>query len=133
MPQHGAPDLVRAKRYVLGLALVSIACARRSPTSPGLPTRPASSAADARFMRVSLGTTTTATITATSAWRLIDRDGRVVARGDSGERASVSAANAVIRLDRGPETSASFASPLSLVSVEGTKPVMMNGRRYRGT
>lgn len=132
MPQQGAPDLVRAKRYVLGLALMSIACARRPPTSAGPPTPPASSAAAARFTRVSLGTTTTATITSTSAWRLIDRDGRVVARGDSGERASVSAATAAIRVDRGPETSASFASPLSLVS-DGAGTVVINGRRYRGS
>jgi stage II sporulation protein D len=126
-----APDLVRAKRYVFGLALASVACARRPPTSAGPPSPPASSAADARFMRVSLGTTTTATITSTSAWRLIDRDGRVVARGDSGERASVSATNAAIRLDLGSETSASLASPLSLVS-DGAGAVVINGRRYRG-
>jgi stage II sporulation protein D len=132
MPQQGAPDLVRAKRYVLGLVLVSLACARRPPTSANPPTPPVSSAADARFIRVSLGTATTATITSTSAWRLTDRDGRVVARGDSGERASVSATNAAIRLDRGPETSASFASPLSLVSDDGAGTVVINGRRYRG-
>jgi len=84
-------------------------------------------------VRVSLGTVPTGVITSTSTWRLIDRDGRVVVRGDSGERASLAATSPAIRVDRGAESSVSFPSPLALVTGDGAGTVSINGRRYRGT
>jgi stage II sporulation protein D len=78
-----------------------------------------------------------ATITATAPWELIDRDGHVVVRGDSGARASLTSSNAAIRIDgdidRDAERPATVASPLSLVTREGGGVVSIDGRRYRGS
>ena len=132
MPRPRALALMHAARCVLWLVVASVACARRGPTPAGPPTPPAPSATDAQFVRVSLGSMPTGMITSTVAWRLIDRDGRVVARGDSGERASLSATSGGIRVGRGPETPVSYPSPLSLVTSERAGIVSINGRRYRG-
>ena len=40
-----------------------------------------------------------AVVSATGAWRLIDRDGRVIAKGDSGERLSMAATGGLLRFD----------------------------------
>ena len=130
MPPQGAPGLVRAARVILGVVAASAACAPHTAPSPSVPAPPPAVSVDGRLVRVSLGTVPTGAITATSAWRLIDRDGRVVARGDSGERASLSGANAAIRVGRRSDRPAEFSSPLSLVSHDGS--VSINGRRYRG-
>lgn len=123
-----ALSLVRAAHVLPGVVMLGIACARTSP--PEVSSVPPTHA-DAGLARVSLGTISSAVVSATGAWRLIDRDGRVVAKGDSGERASLSASAGVLRLDA---TSAQAVSPrqLTLVTTETDGVVSVGGRRYRG-
>ena len=109
--------------------MVGIACARTSP--PEVSSAPPRHA-DARLARVSLGTMSSATVSATGAWRLIDRDGRVVAKGDSGDRASLSASAGVLRLDATSGQAASHTGQLALITTETDGVVSVGGRRYRG-
>jgi len=94
---------------------------------------PAPAAADVRVARVSLGVMTGATLSATGAWQLSDGAGRVVVRGDSGDRITVSASGGVLRI--GPREALdgdAITPPLRLATTAREAAVSVNGRRYRG-
>jgi stage II sporulation protein D len=71
-------------------------------------------------------------VSATGAWRLIDRDGRVVAKGDSGEHASLSVSGGVLRVDALSAEATSLTGQLTLISTQTGGVVSVGGRRYRG-
>jgi len=104
------------------------ACARSGPGP--VPSSPAP--IDARAVRVSLGTAPSVALSATGAWLLIDRDGRTVARGDSGERVTLSTATGGVRVQRGATNLTVTAPPLSMAPRDGAGFATLNGRRYRG-
>src|SRR5687768_5590301 len=118
---------VAVRRVVLGI-VGATACAR--PTPPG--SGPAPAGADARVARVSLGLVATTTLSATGQWRLIDRDGGMVARGDSGAEVVVTAAQRTVWLTERGSAARLVTSPLVLVPTSGRAVSVVNGRRYRG-
>lgn len=124
----GAP---RAAPRLLGILVLSAACARSVPRIPAGPVA-LPTGTDARVARISLGTMPAATISATVPWRLVDRDGRVVATGESDERASLSFIGGVVRLDTPSAQAAALATPVSFMTPGGGGLVSVNGRRYRG-
>ena len=128
---HGAPSLARATRFVVGIIVATAACARHVPPTPASPTPPPGNV-DARLVRVSLGISRVAAISAIAAWQLIDRDGRVVARGDSGDRASLASADASMSIDLSGEKASAAAPPLRLATRVNGGVVSINGKRYRG-
>ena len=119
-------------RYVVFAAVASIlgACARSGPSGgPSSPPPPV----DARSVRVSLGAAASVALSATDAWRLVDHDGRTVARGDSGERVSFSSAPGGVRVaHRGVTDLTVTELPLSVVPRGAAAFATFNGRRYRG-
>src|SRR6187551_289266 len=127
---HGAPSLARATRFVVGIIVATAACARHVPPTPASPTPPPGNV-DARLVRVSLGISRVAAISAIAAWQLIDRDGRVVARGDSGDRASLASADASMSIDLSGEKASAAAPPLRLATRVNGGVVSINGKRYR--
>src|SRR5215207_7918042 len=110
---QGARGVLRATRYGVGAAAMSVACAPHGP--PSAPPVRAPANVDARYVRVSLGVMPAAAVSATTAWRLTDRDGRLVARGDSGERNTLSVVGGSIRAEQNGEKTVVNAPPLSLV------------------
>ena len=75
-------------------------------------------AIDATGLRVSLGVVPSATLTATDAWRLIDRDGRVAAEGRAGDLLSLSSQAGTLTLAEPAGARREFAAPVSLVAVK---------------
>ena len=124
----GSVALVHVSRNVLVAALASVACARATPPTPAPSSPPR---ADGRLARVSLGLIARPAISATSPWQLVEGDGRIIARGDSGEPITLSAANGVLRLTERSGSNRTAGAQLVL-SVNGTGVVSINGRRYRG-
>jgi stage II sporulation protein D len=124
-----APAGARA-RLLTPIATLTIAACAGGPT-PSLP-GPPPNAADAMVVRVSLGTMASASLGATGAWRLIDRDGRVVASGVRAEQVGIASSGAGVRfVDRNGSTS-DVAAPLSFVTTESGAVVSLNRRLYRG-
>ena len=124
------PRLTFLTRHAAGLAAVSIAaCARPSAPSPS---EPVPNAIDAASLRVSLGVLPSATLGATEAWRLLDRDGRVAAEGAGGERVSLSAEGGTLTLAEPGGLRRALTAPLSLVALKPGAMVSVNQRRYRG-
>jgi len=76
------PIVARALAAFSSLA-VATSCVRSSG-APG-PTPPPT-AVDAKIVRVSLGASSRPVIGATGSWRIVDRTGAELARGDSGQR-----------------------------------------------
>src|SRR5262247_3803681 len=90
------PGLTFVLRHAAGFAAICItACTR--PSAPA-PSGPVPNATDATGLRVSLGVAPAATITATDAWRLVDRDGRVAAEGKAGDMLSLSSQGGTLTL-----------------------------------
>lgn len=118
-----------------GLAFVAYmvtapSCAR-STTPPGATRPPA--AVDASVVRVSLGTSARVNLGASGRWRLVDRDGRVVTSGDSGQRVALSAARAAMRVSQpGVPDREVVALPLSFAPASARVFLTVSGRRYRG-
>jgi len=124
------PRLTFLTRHAAGLAAVSIAaCARPSAPSPS---EPVPNAIDATSLRVSLGVLPAATVGATEAWRLLDRDGRVAAEGAGGERVSLSSEGGTLTLAEPGGLRRPLTAPLSLVALKPGAMVSVNQRRYRG-
>src|SRR5215475_7356856 len=90
------PRLTFLTRHAAGLAVVSIAACTHPPAPS--PSEPVPNAIDAAGLRVSLGVVPGATLGATDAWRLLDRDGRVAAEGAGGERVSLSSEGGTLTL-----------------------------------
>ena len=90
-------------------------------------------AIDATSLRVSLGVVPSATLTATDAWRLIDRDGRVAAEGRAGDLLSLSSQAGSLALAEPAGARREFAAPVSLVAVKPEAMISVNQRRYRGS
>ena len=90
-------------------------------------------AIDATGLRVSLGVVPSATLTATDAWRLIDRDGRVAAEGRAGDLLSLSSQAGTLTLAEPAGARREFAAPVSLVAVKPEAMISVNQRRYRGS
>ena len=90
-------------------------------------------AIDATGLRVSLGVVPSATLTATDAWRLIDRDGRVAAEGRAGDLLSLSSQAGTLTLAEPAGSRREFAAPVSLVAVKPEAMISVNQRRYRGS
>ena len=82
-------------------------------------------------MRVSLGRMANPVLSGTASWRLVDRNGLVVAQGDSGERVALSAVNGVLRASERGGPSHDVSAPL-LLSTTSRGVVSVSGRRYRG-
>ncbi|HEX6050406.1 MAG TPA: SpoIID/LytB domain-containing protein, partial [Gemmatimonadaceae bacterium] len=117
-----------------GLAVATLilaaSCAR--PPAPS-PTPPPPATADARIARVSLGRFAQVTVGATGPWQVVDRDGRVVARGDSARRIRLSAgAGGAMQLSQAGESDRVVTAAPVVASVTSGN-VTVNGRRYRGT
>ena len=90
-------------------------------------------AIDATGLRVSLGAVPSATLGATDAWRLIDRDGRVVAEGRAGDLLSLSSQAGTLTLAEPAGARRELAAPVSLVAVKPEALISVNQRRYRGS
>ena len=122
-----------ARESLLVALLGGLACTRSTPPAraPDAPAPVPSPATGARIARVSLGQVANPVVTATAAWRVVDSNGRVVARGDSGERVSLAATDGVLRLIERGGTSRVAGAQLVLASA-GAGVVSVNGRRYRG-
>ena len=124
------PGLTFLKRRAAGLAAICIAaCTRSAPAS----SPPVPNAIDATGLRVSLGVVPSATLTATDAWRLIDRDGRVAAEGRAGDLLSLSSQAGTLTLAEPAGARREFAAPVSLVAVKPEAMISVNQRRYRGS
>src|SRR5215467_9969660 len=118
------PDLTFLMRSAAGLAAVGIvACAR--PSAPA-PSAPVPNAVDAASLRVSLGVVPGATLTATDAWRLVDRDGRVAAEGRAGDVLSLSSQGGTLTLAEAAGSRRELAGPVSLVAVKPEAMVSVN-------
>ena len=124
------PGLLTLTRHAAGLASICIAACSRAPA----PTSgaPVPNAVDAASLRVSLGVLPGVTLTATDAWRLVDRDGRVAATGGAGDVLSVSAQGGTLTLSEPTGSRRELAGPLSLVAAKPETIVSVNQRRYRG-
>jgi len=125
------PGLTFLKRHAAGLAAICIAACTRS--SAPAPSPPVPNAIDATGLRVSLGVVPSATLTATDAWRLIDRDGRVAAEGRAGDLLSLSSQAGTLTLAEPAGARREFAAPVSLVAVKPEAMISVNQRRYRGS
>ncbi len=125
-----APRLPFLTRHAAGLAAVSIAACTRPPAPS--PSEPVPNAVDAANLRVSLGVLSAATLTATDAWRLLDRDGRVAAEGGGGDRLSLSSRGGTLTLAEPAGSQRELAAPLTLVALKPGAMVSVNQRRYRG-
>ena len=124
------PRLTFLTRHAACLAAVFIAaCAH--PPAPS-PTEPVPNAIDAASLRVSLGVLPAATLGATDAWRLLDRDGRVAAKGAGGERVSLSSERGTLTLTEPAGLRRALTTPLSLVALKSGAMVSVNQHRYRG-
>jgi stage II sporulation protein D len=116
-------------RCAAGLAICIAACTRSSAPAPRAP---APNAIDAAGLRVSLGVVPGVTLTATDAWRLVDRDGRVAAEGSAGEVLSLSSQSGSLALAEPAGSRRELAGPLSLIVAKPEAIVSVNQRRYRG-
>ena len=125
-----APRLTFLTRHAAGLAAVSVAACTRPPAPS--PSEPVPNAIDAASLRVSLGVLPAATLSATDAWRLLDRDGRVVAEGAGGDRVSLSVQEGTLTLAEPAGRRRDLTPPLSLVALKPGAVVSVNQRRYRG-
>ena len=125
------PGLTLLSRHAAGLAAICIAACTR-PSAP-VPTSPVPNGIDAASLRVSLGVVPGATLTATDAWRLVDRDGRVAAEGRAGDRLSLSSQGGAVTLVGRAGSRRELAGPLSLAAVKPEAVISVNQRRYRGT
>jgi stage II sporulation protein D len=129
-----APALAHAARRVaLAAVATSAACAR--PPSPGAatPENPPPNVAAGRLVRVSLGTVTSAAVTASGAWQATDADGRVVARGGDGDHVSFSPAGpATVRLSAPDGAERDVSAPVVISSGGASPLISVNGQRYRG-
>src|SRR5690242_8988363 len=123
------PGLTLLTRHAAGLAAVCIAACTRS--SGPVPSPPLPNAIDASSIRVSLGVVPAVTITATDAWRLVDRDGRVAAEGRAGDMLSLSSQGGTLTLAQPAGARRELAGPVSLVVVRPAAIVSINERRYR--
>ena len=74
----------------------------------------------------------TVTITAATAWRLVDGDGRTLADVPAGERVALSAIGGKIRLAFAPGAGRDVAAPLSILPRSSDGVLSVNQRRYRG-
>lgn len=73
------------------------------------------------------------TLSASGAWLLRDGAGRVVARGDSGERVVVSSSGGTLRADRRAQSNGDPGeAPFHMVSTAREGVIAANGTRYRG-
>ena len=117
-----------ARNVLVAAALASVACARSVPPTPAPPSPPRT---DGRLARVSLGLIARPVLSATSPWQLVDSDGRLIARGDSGAAISLSAAKGVLHLSERGGSNRTAGAQLVL-SVNGAGVASVNGRRYRG-
>jgi stage II sporulation protein D len=122
-PRARRPLSALAYRNAVVSLLALIACTR-ARTVDNRPVPP--SVVDARLTRISLGTVLSVALNAPSSWRLLDRSGSVVARGDSGARTVVSISDGSLRIGE----SRAVAGPLTVTSVGGV--ISFNGKRYRG-
>ena len=125
------PGLTLLSRHAAGLAAICIAACTR-PSAPA-PSSPVPNAIDAASLRVSLGVVPGATLTATDAWRLVDRDGRVAAAGRAGDPLSLSSQGGAVMLVGRAGSRRELAGPLSLAAVKPEAVISVNQRRYRGT
>jgi len=105
-----------------------VGCVRGAAPSAG----PAPNETGARVVRVLLGKLPGVTVIAEGAWRLADRDGRVVAAGSPRERITLSRAGEKIRFALPSGSTGDAASPLSLLTRSADVGVYVNQRRYRG-
>jgi len=105
------------------------ACTRSSTPAPGAPLP---NAIDAAGLRVSLGVLPGATLTATDAWRLVDRDGRVATQGRAGDVVSLSSAGGTLTVGGPGGSRRELAGPVSLLAVKPEAIWLVNQRRYRG-
>ena len=116
----------------LAVATLTIAASCARPPTPSR-TAPPVAATDARIVRVSLGRFVQASIGATGAWQVVDRDGRVIARGDSTRRIRLSpGAGGTIRLSQSGESDRVLTTAPVVASSVTSAFVTLNGRRYRG-
>ena len=122
-------DTAVARYVALAVAICLLGACARSGPGP-VPSSPAP--IDARAVRVSLGTGPSVALSATGAWLLIDRDGRTVARGDSGERVTLSSTTGGVRVQRGATNLTVAPPPLAMAPRRPTGFATLNGRRYRG-
>jgi stage II sporulation protein D len=130
-PATAQLDVFVARGLAVAALVVAASCAR-PPTASRTPPPPVS--ADARIVRVSLGTSAATMVGATGAWQALDRTGRVIARGDSSQPLRLSAAGGVLRIGHATASDPDLTTAAVLVSPvrQGTL-VTLNGRRYRGT
>jgi len=124
------PGLPSLTRHAAGLAAISIAACTRA--SAPAPSTPSPNAIDAASLRVSLGVVHGATLTATGAWRLVDRDGRVAATGSAGDLLSLSSQAGTLTLAEPTGSRRELAGPVSLVAAKPEAVISVNQRRYRG-
>jgi stage II sporulation protein D len=126
----GDPGLTFLTRHAAIFAATCIAaCTRPSTPAPGAPVP---NAIDAAGLRVSLGVLPGANFTATDAWRLVDRDGRVVAEGRAGDVVSLSSQSGTLTLAGPGGSRRELAAPVSLLAVKPEAILSVNQRRYRG-
>src|SRR6478735_3432024 len=101
------PGLRFLTRHAAGLAAICLAACARPPAPSG----PVPNAIDAASLRVSLGVVSGASLTATDAWRLIDRDGRVAAEGKAGDVLSLSSQGGTLTLTEPAGSRRDLAAP----------------------
>ena len=124
------PGLRFLTRHAAGLAAICLAACTRPPAPA--PSGPVPNAIDAASLRVSLGVVPGASLTATDAWRLVDRDGRVAAEGKAGDVLSLSSQGGTLTLTEPAGSRRDLAAPLFLAAVKPEATVSVNERRYRG-
>src|SRR4051794_6925413 len=127
-PRARGPVVV-ARCAVAFAVMTSAACTHAAAPSAG---GPAPNAKATAVVRVSLGVTPAAMITAAGSWRLLDRDNGAAAQGAAGEGLSLTSAGGLIRVVDARGTTRELASPLSLVVQTPGGTVSLNQRRYRG-
>ena len=124
-------DIVVARCVVVAVFMSAVGACTRSSPAPAPASPP--STVDGRSVRVSLGTAPAVALSATGPWLVVDRDGRTITRGDSGERVRFSPKPHGVRVaQRDTIDLDADALPLSLVPRASSAFTTFNGRRYRG-
>jgi stage II sporulation protein D len=113
----------------VGPLLVAAACARPAPPRAEPPVRPTDPVV--ATVRVALGTTREAGVSAATSWELTDAGGRALGRGSASERWTIAARDGALRVVQPAGGAAAHAQ--LVVRPSGSSPVVTwNGRHFRG-
>ena len=91
---------------------------------------------DAELVRVSLGTMSRPVVGASGSWRLVDRSGTELARGDSMQRLTVANSGGRLRIARAGATDVVTSGSLTSITIQPSGAgafATLAGRRYRGS